>query len=126
MMGKLTPKQKKFADLYIKTGNATSSYMDVYECKEKAAEANSSRLIRNDKVCEYIEERNNKLDKKTIADMEEVKEYWTNILRRDTLGVQGGLKASEYIAKTNAAFIDKTELTGRDGNELTITIVKAK
>ena len=27
-MAKLTPKQKKFADEYIKTGNATNSYMN--------------------------------------------------------------------------------------------------
>lgn len=36
-MAKLTPKQKKFADEYIKTGNATDSYIKAYGAKAKGA-----------------------------------------------------------------------------------------
>jgi len=109
-MAKLTVKQKKFADLYIKTTEGTKSYMAVYKCRESVAAAAASRLLKNVKVGEYIEERNKQLDKSTIADMQEIKEYWSKIVRQDGLGIQGGLKASEYIAKTNAAFIDKSEI----------------
>jgi len=105
----LSVKQKKFADEYIKTGNATQSYLGVYQCKLKTAEANSSALLSNTKVRKYIDEMNIALTRATIADMTEVKEYWSNILRNDKDGVKGGLKASEYIAKSNAAFIDKIE-----------------
>ena len=104
-----TLKQKKFADEYIKTGNATQAYMTVYRCNENSARANATRLIANDSIKEYMIQRNKKLEKSTIADMAEIKEYWTNILRADTKGVKGGLKASEYMAKTNAAFIDKID-----------------
>lgn len=110
-MAKLTPKQKKFADEYIKTGNATNSYMTAYGAKVKCAEANSSRLIRDAKVSEYIEQRNKQLDKTTIADMQEIKEFWTKICREEKdVDIKDRLKASEYIAKTNAAFIDRQEL----------------
>lgn len=119
----LTPKQKKFADEYIKTGNATESYMRVYKCKTPIAEASSSRLLRNVKVANYIQERNAKLDKATIADMVEIKEFWTKVFRDGTttteydgeqintiVDIKDRLKASEYIAKTNAAFIEKVDL----------------
>lgn len=109
----LTPKQKNFAEEYVKTGNATQSYLAVYKCKPKTAEANSCDLLRNTKVAQYIQELNDALDKATIADMTEIKEYWTNILRRDPFGIAGGLKASEYIAKTNAAFIEKIDHSGK-------------
>ena len=105
----LTSKQKKFADEYIKSGNATTSYQKVYKCKDTTARTNGSVLLTNANLKDYIQQRNEKLEKSTIASMEEVKEYWTNILRTDAKGVKGGLKASEYIAKTNAAFIEKID-----------------
>ena len=118
----LSVKQKKFADEYIKTGNATQSYLGVYKCKDTTARTNGATLLTNTNIQEYIAERNKKLEKSTIADMTEVKEYWSNILRKDKEGVKGGLKASEYIAKTNAAFIDKVEAK----EDITIKVVKAK
>jgi phage terminase small subunit len=48
-----------------------------------------------------------------IATMEEVKKFWTNTLRDDGIDMKDRLKASEFIAKTNAAFIDKVETKGQ-------------
>ena len=62
-------------------------------------------------MLENIEERNKQLDKTTIADMQEIKEFWTKICREEKdVDIKDRLKASEYIAKTNAAFIDRQEL----------------
>jgi phage terminase small subunit len=59
LMGELNIKQKKFADYYIETGNATASYLRAgYESEGNAAEVNASRLLGNAKVLEYIIERN--------------------------------------------------------------------
>lgn len=106
----LTPKQKQFTEEYVKTGNAYESYIKVYNCKQKVAEASSSRLLSNVKVLEYIEELNKALMSPKIADMTEIKEFWTNTLRDTELDRKDRLKASEYIAKTNAAFIERQEL----------------
>jgi phage terminase small subunit len=58
----LTPNQQKFADEYLKTGNATRSYFAAYPQvkKEETAAANSSRLLRNAKVSKYISNRQEK------------------------------------------------------------------
>lgn len=109
---KLTPKQQAFADMYVTTGNATESYMKAYKCKNiKTAEANSSRTLRIAKVKKYIEEKNKHIQSDRIADMTEVKEYWSNTMRDKENDHKDRLKASELIAKTNGAFLDKVEVT---------------
>jgi phage terminase small subunit len=47
--------------------------------------------------------------------MEEVKQFWTNTMRNREVEFKDRLKASEYIAKTNAAFIDRQEISGTTG-----------
>ncbi len=112
-MAGMTVKQKMFADEYIKTGNAKQSYINAgYSARGNSAEANASRLLRNDKVLAYIKQRNQEIDKDTIADMTEVKEFWTNMLRNRAADPKDRLKASELIAKTNGAFLDRVEHSG--------------
>ena len=112
-MANITAKQKMFADEYIKTGNAKQSYISAgYSARGNAAEAAASRLLRNVKVRDYIRQRNKELDRDTIADMQEVKEFWTNILRNKAADSKDRLKASELIAKTNGAFLDRIENSG--------------
>jgi phage terminase small subunit len=112
-MDELNIKQKRFADFYIETGNAKNSYLRAgYEADGNAAEVNASRLLRNAKVHEYIKERNAQLDVEFIADINETKRFWTEIMRNAGSDIKDRLKASEYIAKTNGAFVDKKELKG--------------
>ncbi|UNT57902.1 terminase small subunit [Lysinibacillus capsici] len=53
---KLTPKQQAFADYYIELGNATEAYIKA-GYNEKGSRASSARLIANDSVKAYIDER---------------------------------------------------------------------
>ncbi|WP_045524388.1 terminase small subunit [Neobacillus niacini] len=118
-MGDINIKQKKFADYYIETGNATVSYLRAgYEAEGNAAEVNASRLLRNAKVMEYIKERNEQLDVQFIADITETKRFWTEIMRDENADMKDRLKASEYIAKTNGAFVEKKELQGSFNNKI--------
>ena len=105
---KLTEKQKRFAEEYIKLGNATQAYIDAgYSVtKREVAEANARKLLGNNSVIEYIKELNDALKSAQIADMGEVKSFWTETMRNKQAELKDRLKASEYIAKTNAAFID--------------------
>lgn len=110
----LNIKQKRFADFYIQSGNATESYIKAgYTAEGHSAEANASRLLRNDEVLKYIEQRNSHMDVQSIADIEETKRFWTQIMRDENVDLKDRLKASEYIAKTNGAFIEKREVHGR-------------
>ncbi|MGG1675928.1 terminase small subunit [Neobacillus sp. NRS-1170] len=118
-MGELNIRQKKFADFYIETGNASASYLRAsYEAEGNAAEVNASRLLRNPKVQDYIKERNAQLDVELIADITETKRFWTEIMRDENAEMKDRLKASEFIAKTNGAFVEKKELQGAFNNKI--------
>lgn len=107
----LSEQQKKFADFYIETGNASESYQRAgYKAKGNVAEASASRLLRNVKVQTYIEDRNKQFENERIVTMEEVKRFWSETIRDGQADLKHRLKASEYIAKTNAAFIEKQEV----------------
>ena len=110
---KLTPKQEEFCDIYISSGNATESYKQAYKSckKDSVARANSCRLLTNANIIQYIRDKNDAIKNDRIADMQEVKEFWTNTLRSEEVEMRDRIKVSELIGKTNAAFIDKVELT---------------
>jgi phage terminase small subunit len=116
---KLTEKQKRFADYYIETGNATESYKRVYKStNDNTAAKEAHKLLRNPKITPYIEQRNKQIENDRIVSMEEVKRFWSDTIRDGEADLKHRLKASEYIAKTNAAFIEKQQITG----EMTQTI----
>ena len=113
---KLTEKQQRFVDYYIASGNAE-------EAARKAgynARGNTTKLLQNTTIKQAIEERNKTLVSDRIADMEEVKRFWTNTLRDENMDPKHRLKASEYIAKTNAAFIEKQEIKADVDGVLTV------
>ena len=62
---KLNPKQQTFPGYYIDVGNATDAYIKA-GYNEKGSRANSARLIANDSVKAYIDERMEELQIKKI------------------------------------------------------------
>lgn len=63
----LTPKQKIFADEYLIDLNATRAYKATYTKvkNDETAAVNGSKLLRNTKVAEYIQERMKDREKRT-------------------------------------------------------------
>lgn len=80
---KLTAKQRLFADEYIKSGNATQSYIKAgYSVKsEKVAGVNATRMLGNAKVKSYIDAKMAEIESHKIADAKEVLQYLTRVLR---------------------------------------------
>ena len=89
-MSKLTIKQRRFADEYIISGNATAAYKLAYPSvkKDSAARANSSKLLTNTNVSEYIEERLEEIQSEKVADQQEIMERLTRIGRREEMEYQ--------------------------------------
>ena len=68
-MSKLNEKQHKFCLEYVKTGNATQSYINAGYSKN-GAEVSASQLLRNPKVEEFIKKHQEKAEEKNIIDLE--------------------------------------------------------
>jgi phage terminase small subunit len=80
----LTEKQKAFADYYITSLNATESYKNVYKTTNQAsAEANASRLLSNDKVSKYINERLTEVKTNRIATIEDIMNFHTDVMNNE-------------------------------------------
>ena len=121
---KLTPKQQAFADYYIQTGNATESYKRAYpSCKkDDTARANASRLLTNANIVSYVAEKQKELESNRMANMEEVREFWSETMRNTENAMKDRLKASEMIARTSGAFLDKVEMKTTGEQTITVTI----
>lgn len=130
-MAKLTLKQKKFADEYIISGNATDAAIKAGYSKKTAnriGPENLSKLV----IKKYIEERLAELNSEKIADQEEILQYLTSVMRgehrEETLigmgqgfqettymdvGAKDRIKAAELLGKRYSMWTDKQELTQR-------------
>lgn len=84
-MSKLNPKQEAFCVEYARSGNATESYMAAgYKTKNyNAAAACASQLLKNPKIKNRLAEIIDELNSEKIANVQEVQERLTLILRQE-------------------------------------------
>lgn len=116
-MTKLSIKQKRFADEYIISGNAYQSAIDAGYSKTYA-KADSHKLLEKPGIKSYIESRMLEMDKRKVADQQEVLEYLTSVMRGEVTepltvldgdGYQKVVDTSPSVATRNKA----AELLGK-------------
>ncbi|WP_312065608.1 terminase small subunit [Leuconostoc lactis] len=97
---KLTPKQKKFADEYIKTGNATQSAIEAGYSKKTAAVIGAENLIKPN-IKSYIAERMDKIASNRVMGYTEAVELLTSIARGELMEtvVVGTMDGVEKVEK---------------------------
>ncbi|AOW74274.1 terminase [Pediococcus acidilactici] len=81
---KLTAKQKKFADNYIKTGNATQSAIGAGYSKKTAPTIASENLIKPN-IKAYIDKKMREIESDRIMGAQEALEFLTNVVRGEEL-----------------------------------------
>ena len=103
-MLKLTIKQKKFADEYIRLGNATQAAINAGYSKNAARQIGADNLSKA-YIREYVNEKMDALDKKKTMQIKEIMEELTSIARgeikEERLDKDGG------IVKTRPLFADR-------------------
>jgi phage terminase small subunit len=77
---KLTEKQKRFVDYYIKLGNATEAYIKAGYSK-KGANTCASQNLAKPSVKAYLDKRMSVIENNRIADAKEVLEFYSSVLR---------------------------------------------
>ncbi|WP_285213821.1 terminase small subunit [Lactiplantibacillus plantarum] len=96
MSRKLTPKQKRFADEYIKSGNAYQAAIEAGYSRNYA-KAQSSKLLENVGIKSYIDEQMAEIASKRIMDATEAVELLTSIARGET-------KETVYIGTADGVY----------------------
>lgn len=106
---KLTPKQKKFCEYYIQSGNASEAARKA-GYKEKNAPFMGAENLKKPQIKAYINERVGKQDKELVADADEVLRFYSAVMRgevKDQFGLDASLtdrlKAGDALMKRYAA-----------------------
>lgn len=126
----MTPRQQKFCDEYLISGNATEAAIKAGYSRKTAKQTGSENLSKPD-LWAYIDEQLAKIHSAKIADAEEVMKYLTSVMRGEHTeqvlklvgeGVQTvtdidvsakeRLKAAELIGKRYGLFTEKVGLEG--------------
>lgn len=133
-MTKLTEKQKRFADYYIETGNATQGAIKA-GYSEKYANTNAAKLLQNTTIKNYIDEKLKEMEEKRVMSATEVMQLLTAAARGEVqeevvivesvgdycsearivkkqIGAKDRIKAAELLGKRYRLFTDKLEVSG--------------
>lgn len=114
---KLTPKQKKFCDYYIETGNASEAARRA-GYSEKTARTIGQQNLAKRAIKDYISERMKNQDRERVASADEVIAFYTAVMRgevKDQFGIEASLsdrlKAGENLMRRydKIAPVDKAE-----------------
>jgi len=121
MLERLSTKQEAFCLAFIRLNDQSAAYREVYDhsrMKPKTINEKASRLMAISKVRARVDELRNEIKNSAIAEAKELQEFWSAILRDKKLDVPYRLKASELQGKAKGVFIERKELTGKDGKDL--------
>ena len=131
---KLTEKQKRFADYYIETGNATEAAIKAGYSKKTAAVIATENLTKPN-IKGYIDEKLEAMQDERTASAKEVLEFLTKSMRgeikeevvvvegtgdgtsearmvKKQIGLRDRIKSAELLGKRYRLFTDKVEVEG--------------
>lgn len=115
-MKDLTPKQKAFADEYLKCGNATEAAKRA-GYKERSAQQIGAENLSKPVIIAYISERQKQIDDSRIADAAEVQRFYSSVLRgeiKDQFGLEASLDTRMAAGRELMKRYERTEGQRRD------------
>lgn len=128
----MTEKQRLFADEYLKDLNGTRAYKTIYATikNDNVAAVRANTLLKQKDISDYISKRLEEIHNENTADIQEVMEYLTSVLRGESasavLMMSGNgmqkvtekppdekerLKAAELLGKRFGMFKDNVDVT---------------
>ncbi|MDF7668541.1 terminase small subunit [Lactobacillus sp. ESL0703] len=123
----LTVKQQKFADEYIKSGNATEAAIKAGYSK-RAAYSIGQENLKKVEIANYLEKRMKEISDSKVADQQEILEYLSSVMRGEQtedvatakgifkdakVGARDRIKAAELLGKRSAMWTEKHDMNAR-------------
>jgi phage terminase small subunit len=120
---KPTERQRKFIAYY--NGNATEAAKRA-GYSQKTAYAQGQRLLRKAEIQKALEKRTKRKDAPYIATREERQAFWTQVYNDENCDMNSRLRASELLAKSQADFVERREVSYPGGIKVRVTFVDEK
>lgn len=105
----MTPRQRKFCDEYLISGNATDAAIKA-GYSPKTAYSIGNENLNKPELKAYIAEQLDKIHSSKIADAEEVMKYLTSVMRGET-------KATEIVTEFIGEGVSEARLMEKDPSE---------
>ena len=102
----MNQRRRAFCEAYLASGNATEAAREA----GYSARSQGQRLLTFADVQEYLAARNQEISAASTAQVEEIRQFWTATMRDQGAKTGDRLKASELLAKTYGAFLDRVEV----------------
>lgn len=130
----LTPKQERFCQLYIELGNASEAYRQSYDAdsmNENTVNRKAKELLDNGKITARLDQirkghqtRHNLTVDDLLAELEDARKLALDIKIQEKPQVSAAVAAT--MGKAKLLGLDKhiVELTGKDGTDLEIKIIR--
>lgn len=118
----LTPKQKAFADEYLKCGNATEAAKKAGYSEQSARQIGAENLSKPS-ISAYIQERQKQIDDERIASITEIQRFYSSVLRgevKDQFGLETSLDTRMAAGRELMKRFEKAETNKNDSCGITI------
>lgn len=118
----LTPKQKAFADEFLKCGNATEAAKRAGYSEQSARQMGTENLSKPS-ISSYIQERQKQIDDERIADIAEIQRFYSSVLRgevKDQFGLDASLETRIAAGRELMKRFEKAETNKNDSRRITI------
>lgn len=109
---KLSVRQQKFADLY--EGNGTqAARLAGYSGSEQALGKTAHDLLRNPKIQQAIQGRQDTETRPLIAARHNRQAWWTQVMNDPDTDMRDRLRASELLGRSEGDFLERVEHGGQ-------------
>jgi len=108
----MNDRQRAFCQYYAADPDGTAAAIKAGYSKRTAA-AIASENLRKPELLEYIKQLQAEAEAARVADLVEVKRFWTATMRDEEQRVEFRLKASELLAKSSGEFVQRVDLTAQ-------------
>ena len=106
----LSPRQQKWIDEYIKTGSPVEATRRAGYKGDPRGMAHQNTVKFKEIIEARKKELHSEIKKDSIAELEDIFEFWTQTFNDEDNKLQDRIKASELLAKAKGGFIEKREV----------------
>ena len=113
------PRQEKFCQLMAAGGKTQELAAIEAGYSERSARQQAARLLTNDNICDRMNELRGIQEEEVADELRRLKDFWLDVMEDEEERMNDRLKASELYGKSIAAFVEKREVSGKDGEPIT-------
>lgn len=118
----MTEKQRRFAEAYARSGNATQAAKEAGYA-EHTAHSSGQRLLKNAEIKKFLESLLEPEHEKSIATVAEIRGFLSSMMNDTSEKTSSRLKAAELLGRSLGMFLPDSAVTVKtDGERADVVI----